>query len=95
MKIQSKCSNCNQWTHNSGSIESRCEHCGELIHKTRFENKNKLLTEQLIDKQNSLLNINEDDGLIIKFLKRTGIIVQFIFVSFASFIIWLVTLLTG
>lgn len=95
MKIQSKCSNCKLWTNNSGSIESRCEHCGELIHKTRFENRNKQLTEQLIDKQSSLLTIHDDDGFLLKFLKKTGIIIQFIFVSFASFIIWLVTLLTG
>jgi hypothetical protein len=95
MKIQSKCSICLEWTENSGKIEDRCIHCGELLHKSHFENKNKALTNQLIDKQSSLLVIREEDGTLLRFLKRTGIIVQFIFVSFASFVIWLVTLLTG
>ncbi len=95
MKIQSKCWNCSDWTENLGKIEERCAHCGELLHKSHFENKNKALTNQLIDKQNSLLVIREDDGILLRFLKRTGIIVQFFFVSFASFVLWLVTLLTG
>lgn len=95
MKIQSKCSNCSEWTDNSGKIEERCIHCGELLHKAHFENKNKALTNQLIDKQNSWLVIREEDGALLRFLKRTGLIVQFIFVSFASFVLWLVTLLTG
>lgn len=95
MKVQSKCSNCSQWTENSGKIEDRCTHCGELIHKERFDNYNKSLTEKMIDKQNSLLVIRDEDSTIVRFLKRTGIIIQFIFVSFATFIIWLVSLLTG
>lgn len=95
MKIQSKCWNCSEWTINSGEIEERCVYCGELLNKSHFENRNKALTNQLIDKQNSWLVIREEDGRLLRFLKKTGIIVQFIFVSFASFVIWLVTLLTG
>jgi hypothetical protein len=95
MKVQSKCWNCSEWSENSGQIEDRCHHCAELIHKTQFENKNKALTNQLIDKQNSWLIIREEDSNWIRFVKKTGIIVQFIFVSFATFIIWLVSLLTG
>ncbi len=95
MKVQSKCWNCSQWTENSGKIEDRCLNCGELIHKERFTNYNKSLTEKMIDKQNSLLVIRDEDSAIIRFLKRTGIVIQFIFVSFATFILWLVSLLTG
>ncbi len=95
MKIQSKCWNCSEWTINSGKIEERCIHCGELLNKSHFENRNKALTNQLSDKQNSWLVIREEDGRFLRLLKKTGIIVQFIFVSFASFVIWLVTLLTG
>lgn len=95
MKVQSKCWNCSEWTENTGQLEDRCLHCGEIINKVHFDNKNKALTNQIIDKQNSLLVIRDDDALWLRFLKRSGLIVQFIFVSFASFIIWLVTLLTG
>jgi hypothetical protein len=95
MKVQSKCWNCSEWSENTGQIEERCVICGELLNKTRFENKNKVLTNQLIDKQNSWLVIRDEDGWGKRFLKKTGLLVQFIFVSFASFILWLVTLLTG
>ncbi len=95
MKVQSKCWNCSEWTENRGQIEDRCNFCGEILNKSNFENRNKALTNQLIDKQNSLLIIRDEDGWGKRFLKKTGLVVQFIFVSFASFIIWLLTILTG
>lgn len=95
MKVQSKCWNCSEWTENSGKMEDSCHFCGELLHKTHFDNQNKKLTNELIDKQNSWLVIRDDDSWTMRILKRTGLLIQFIFVTFASFVLWLVTLLTG
>lgn len=95
MKVQSKCWNCSEWTENTGQIEDRCNFCGEILNKSNFENRNKALTNKLITKQNSWLVIRDEDSWGKRFLKKTGLVVQIIFVSFASFIIWLLTILTG
>lgn len=61
MKVRSKCKECGNWSYTSGGIEDRCNFCSELINKEQFNNKNKALTERLIDKQNSLLLIKDED----------------------------------
>lgn len=95
MKVQSKCKECGEWSLSNGNIEDRCLYCGELLNKEQFNNKNKALTEKLIDKQNSLLIIHEEDGQLVRILKKIGQAIQIVFVAFASFIIWLVSLLAG
>ncbi len=95
MKVQSKCKECGKWSNTSGSIEDRCEFCSELFNKEQFTNKNKAITERLIDKHNSLLLIKDDDNSLIKVLKKIALAIQIVFVAFASFIIWLVSLLAG
>ena len=95
MKVQSKCKECGEWSDSNGNLEDRCNHCGELFNKQQFSNRNKALTERLIDKQTALLIIRDEDNALVKFLKRIGLAIQFVFVAFASFVIWLVTLLAG
>ena len=95
MKVQSKCKECGEWSESNGNLEDRCNYCGELFNKLQFNNKNKAITERLIDKQTALLIIRDEDKWLIRGLKRIGQAIQFIFVAFASFVIWLVSLLVG
>ncbi len=70
--------------------DDTCEHCGSKL-TLESEIKEDIPEE----KEESILNIKPGDSLIIVILKKTGWVLQMIFIAIMSFFIWFISIITG
>lgn len=89
MSNTKKCINCEKWSQWNLSINDKCEHCGEFLQKREKEKaEEKALIKQLQEKA-FFFNINEDDNIFQKILKKGGYFVYIIILSIVSFLSWI------
>jgi len=87
MQREVKCKNCGEW--NTLSDEnSRCTHCSGLLAEVSAAEK------ASIDRRNTAgeirIQINPNDPWILRMLKRVFNVVQLVFLSILSFILWVI-----
>lgn len=70
--------------------DDTCEHCG-----SRLTLESDIKPDLPEEKEESILDIKPGDSLFIVILKKTGWVIQMIFIAIMSFFIWLISIITG
>jgi hypothetical protein len=91
-----KCPHCQQWSMWRQQPDDRCEHCGELLDPRAKKNAE---ARELLANQKTpsviLMEINPEDGPVLRFFKTIVRGGQLAFAAIITFILWVVTALVG
>ncbi|MBW3128445.1 hypothetical protein [Hymenobacter profundi] len=90
-----KCPHCQQWSAWNQRPNDRCEHCGGFLDpraQRRVAEENRKAIEP---KEPSLLEIQSDDNVIVRFFKRIGRVGQVVFGAILAFFIAVITFVAG
>lgn len=95
MKHQKKCPECGEWSIWEQSHEDLCEHCGALLSPEAFKRQEKRAEYQEASKKKWIFYIEEDDGALMRFFKKTGNTIYLIYMAILTFIMWLIAVTPG
>ncbi|WP_157547532.1 hypothetical protein [Hymenobacter sp. DG25A] len=96
LSASKKCPHCGHWSEWQQRPDDRCARCGQLLDPVR--NRSEQAREQQAQEPISgimLIEINPEDGALLRFFKyiiRGG---QLAFAALLAFMLWLVTALAG
>jgi predicted amidophosphoribosyltransferase len=91
-----KCPHCGQWTSWQQRPTDRCEHCGQELepYRAASEQASQERADQAMPKI-MLIEINPEDGAMLRFFKRVIQGGQLAFAGLVAFLVWVVTLVVG
>ncbi len=95
MTSEKKCPDCGQWTTWNHQLNDTCQHCGELLDKRRIQDLNSFENQQKTNDENSFFAIKPGDNSFMIFIRKTGWVINVIYVSIVSFMLWLLAWLAG
>ncbi len=89
IKAEIKCDKCAKWTDGNKMF---CNHCGGILEEERV----KAAAAREKDKFTLILiDIHPDDPFLIKIGKRIIQVAQIIYMTFLSFMLWLISMVAG
>ena len=94
MLNEKKCPVCGKWSQLNEIPDDVCVHCGKNLNEYSIQKEERLVREQEIEKKD-FLTIKPSDSFPLVILKKILTVANIIFMAFISFILWLVTVVTG
>lgn len=95
MKTEKKCPHCGVWTEWNKQPTDRCSNCNELLDQRSLDEK--IERERHADEAfaNDYLRIREDDGFMMRIVRRAAWVVHLIFAAITWFFLWMVATTPG
>ena len=90
---QKKCPQCGEWTVWSLSVNDVCTHCGHPLSTHMREKEQR--AERILAAPTGLFPINGNDGLFLRFGKRSLNIAHVIFTATVGAVIWFITVVVA
>jgi predicted amidophosphoribosyltransferase len=83
------CPSCGNWSKWNQLEDGFCEHCNNKL--TNYKGKEKI-REANFKKQNfGFFEVKPNENGFVKFLKKSTNLIAFLFISFVSFILWIIS----
>jgi hypothetical protein len=90
---ETKCPKCEKWQPTNGESSAQCVFCDAYLHPDKRVRE---VEKRRIEKSKPFfILIHKNDQWYVKIYKWVFNVVQLVFVSIVSFVVWLVTLLAG
>ena len=84
-----KCTECGQWSEWNHYLEDKCEFCGELLQKEKYELHEKKRLEKIEKEKNFIFNINKEDNVFVMIIKKGGYLIYLLIMTIVSILSWL------
>jgi len=95
MATEKKCANCGKWGPWQKQPSDRCIHCGEYLDEAALKHKLQQEEADRLFRENDFFRIREEDGFVMRTVRRTGWVLHAIFAAITWAFLWFVTTFSG
>jgi hypothetical protein len=90
MRTEKICPHCAAWTHWDKKPTDRCSHCNELLDQVALKEKEVRDEADRVFYENDFFRVREEDGVLMRLIRRTAWIVHLFFAAITWFFLWMV-----
>lgn len=83
------CPTCGKWSKWNQMEDGFCEHCQSKL--TNYKEKEKIREENFKKQNFGVFEVSPHENPVIKFFKKSTNLIAFVFISFVSFILWIIS----